>query len=115
MRQYFYVNPSHGYCQISLDGVNYHTSHWGGWVEPNTQQFDVAKLFWEFNQTSHIQMVLDAGGEKLDDGSARVEMDLAVAFYRRLKGLRDPHANMMVTSTGEWVDADEWDEIEGDR
>lgn len=113
MKQYFYVKPD-GWCQISLDGVNYYTSPRPEWVELNTPQFDVANCFWEFNSSGHIQMVLDAGGEKLAGGAARVEMGLAIAFCRKLEALRDPHAGMMVTSTGEWVDADDWDQIEGD-
>ena len=82
----------------------------------------VATQFARFAHHYHHTMALDAGGSIVDErangyGGTILTVEVSVEALQRfadgLKAGQNPHEGMMLTSTGEWAMADDWDEIEG--
>jgi hypothetical protein len=110
MTNFYAKNDSH--CQLSLDGQAFYTSLCFAGIQYGHALYEAADLFQGMNTTAHIQMILDAGGHKISDDTAVCTQEQAIALAQKYNALRNPHAGMMQTSTGDWVMADDWDEIE---
>jgi hypothetical protein len=68
------------------------------------------KLYFDLNTNGFFDSVNDSTIVKTAIAQVRERCSVAEAAAPTAK----PYANAMMTSTGEWVSPDEWDEIEGD-
>lgn len=70
----------------------------------------------------HCSIALHAGGEIVSSHinkwgettleAVRVDSNELIDYCRRLRSAENPYRGMMQTSTGEWVFADDWDDVE---
>lgn len=112
-------------ASVVVNNTKYHYSELNKTVNSHLGLSVVWETFLAFQNHSHCQIALDAGGEIVEAETNKwgetilkkvsVESDKLIAYCQKLKAAQNPHEGMMQTSTGEWVFADDWDVIEGAR
>ena len=112
-------------ASIIADGKKYHYSELNKTVNAHLGLGLVWETFLRFQGDDHCQIALDAGGKIVESETnkwnevilKKVEVDSEnlVTYCKKLDAAKNPHEGMMQTSTGEWVMADDWDIIEGNR